>query len=283
MAVENDWGGQSTRDKALSLLERTLQALNTPVVHRDEVEAFLEDTLVEDFNIEAEDESPKQVAEVLCKLHAEALAGITTTAALLAERAAAKGKSWVDAPLPPGRHRAGDSSDDESDDGEDDMDMEGGGGGGEGSARQYQAPEIDDDGFQTVRNYRCSVAVLPFFSTEPTRGRAPSTGRAPLSCPWRRGVKLKVYGIRDSAQRRKISNTAALPYNRSYYGRIVTSKTSQTPISNPHHGPTLRAAALARRLGGGASGAPPASLAAAIAPRASPPHAPNPAPPVEQP
>ena len=154
MAVENDWGGQSTRDKALSLLERTLQALNTPVVHRDEVEAFLEDTLVEDFNIEAEDESPRQVAEVLCKLHAEALAGSTTTAALLAERAAAKGKSWVDAPLPPGRHRAGDSSDEESDDGEEDgMDMEGGGGGGggEGSARQYQAPVIDDDGFQTVQ------------------------------------------------------------------------------------------------------------------------------------
>ena len=63
MAVENDWGGQNTRDKALTLLERTLQALNTPVVHRDEVEAFLEDALVEDFNIEAEDESPRQVAE----------------------------------------------------------------------------------------------------------------------------------------------------------------------------------------------------------------------------
>ena len=132
MAVENDWGGQNTRDKALTLLERTLQALNTPVVHRDEVEAFLEDALVEDFNIEAEDESPRQVAEVLCKLHAEALAGSTATAALLAERAAAKGKSWVDAPLPPGRHRAGDSSDDESDDGEDGMDMEAGGGGGGG-------------------------------------------------------------------------------------------------------------------------------------------------------
>ena len=88
----------------------------------------------------------------LCKLHAEALAGSTTTAAQLAERAAAKGKSWVDAPLPPGRHRAGDSSDDESDDGEDDMDMEGGGGGGgQGSGRQYQAPIIDEDGFQTVQ------------------------------------------------------------------------------------------------------------------------------------
>ena len=150
MAVENDWGGPSTRDKALSLLQRTLQALNTPVVHRDEVEAFLEDTLVEDFNIEAEDESPRQVAEVLCKLHAEARAGSTTTAALLAERAAAKGKSWVDAPLPPGRKRAGDSSDDESDDGEDDMDMEGGGGGrGEGSVRQE--PVVDDDGFQMVQ------------------------------------------------------------------------------------------------------------------------------------
>ena len=150
LAVENDWGGQSTRDKALALLERTLEALNTPVVHRDEVQAFLEDALVEDFNIEAEDESPRQVALVLCQLHTEARSGITTTAAQLAARS--KGKSWVDAPLPPDRKRAGDSSDEDSE-GEDDMDMEGGGGGGgrgEGSVRQEPVVD-DDDGFTMVQ------------------------------------------------------------------------------------------------------------------------------------
>ena len=40
LAVENEWGGGDTREKALGLLERTLAALNAPQVHADEVEGF---------------------------------------------------------------------------------------------------------------------------------------------------------------------------------------------------------------------------------------------------
>ena len=155
LAIENEWGGGGTREKALALLDRTLHALNTPVVHRDELEVFLDGALVDDFNVEAEDESPRQVAELLCLLHSEARAGVTTTADALAQRAAARGaKTWVDAPVQTRRRADDESSDDGTDDeGEegDAMDMGGGGGGsssGEGGKRQE--PIVDDDGFQMV-------------------------------------------------------------------------------------------------------------------------------------
>ena len=76
LAVENEWGGHDTRDKALALLQRVLDGLSGAApVYRDELEPVLEAALLDEFNVEAEDESPRQVAELLCKMHAEALAG----------------------------------------------------------------------------------------------------------------------------------------------------------------------------------------------------------------
>tara|TARA_B110001452_G_scaffold257570_1_gene251905 strand:- start:1530 stop:2084 length:555 start_codon:yes stop_codon:yes gene_type:complete len=151
LAVENEWGGHDTRGKALALLERTLQSLNAPVVHRDEIEMFLDGALMEDFSVEAEDESPRQVAEVLCLLHTEARAGATTTADALAARAT---KTWVDAPLPPGQRRANDDSsdDDEGEEGEegDEAMDDGAGGGGSSGGSKRPEPVVDDDGFQMV-------------------------------------------------------------------------------------------------------------------------------------
>ena len=82
LAVENEWGGHDTREKALALLQRVLDGLSGAApVYRDELEPVLEAALLDEFNVEAEDESPRQVAELLCKMHAEALAGGTATAA----------------------------------------------------------------------------------------------------------------------------------------------------------------------------------------------------------
>ena len=121
LAVENEWGGGDTRDKALALLQRVLDGLSGAApVYRDELEPVLEAALLDEFNVEAEDESPRQVAELLCKMHAEALAGGTATAAAVLERAAARGATtWVDAALPRPPRGADDSSDDDDDDGED--------------------------------------------------------------------------------------------------------------------------------------------------------------------
>ena len=66
LAVENEWGGHDTRDKALSLLQRVLDGLSGAApVYRDELEPVLEAALLDEFNVEAEDESPRQVAELL--------------------------------------------------------------------------------------------------------------------------------------------------------------------------------------------------------------------------
>jgi len=155
LAVENEWGGRQTRERALALLQRVVDGLlASATVHRDELEDMLDTALMDDFNIEAEDGSPAQVAELLVTLHAEAKAGATTTADAVLQRAAGRGdSSWVECPPPP--KASGDSSDDDDDDDDDD---EGGGGSGggpsameeESDGRGRPAPEVDDDGFQMV-------------------------------------------------------------------------------------------------------------------------------------
>jgi pre-rRNA-processing protein TSR2 len=155
LAVENEWGGPATREKALGLLQRIMDGLaGSAEVHRDEVESLLEAALIDDFSIEAEDESCKEVAQILFMLHYEARQGQTTTAEALIQRATARGTaSWVDV-APPRAARKDDSSDedisdDEEGDGSAPMDMEGGG----GSSRRAP-PEVDEDGFQTVARRR---------------------------------------------------------------------------------------------------------------------------------
>jgi pre-rRNA-processing protein TSR2 len=154
MAVENEWAGGATRERALALLARVLDGLlGSATVYRDEVEDLLEAAMVDDFNVEAEDESCRQVAELLCALHAEAKAGSTVSAQAVLARTAGK-RTWVHAALPP-RQRTGESS---SDDDCSSDDEEGGGGGGGSSAMDAEEapraprpePVVDEDGFTMV-------------------------------------------------------------------------------------------------------------------------------------
>lgn len=157
LAVENEFAGSNTRDNALALLQRVRDGmLSSPVVHKDELEALLDDALLDDFNVEAEDESPSEVAKLLCQMHAEARAGSTATAEMVLQRMAGK-SSWVEVPPPPKVRGEDDSSDDDgADDDEpgatatpsgDAMDV-----GDEvgGSSSSRAAPEVDEDGFQMV-------------------------------------------------------------------------------------------------------------------------------------
>ena len=159
LAVENEFAGHKTRERALALLKRVLDGLlSTATVHRDELEDLFEAALIDDFNIEAEDESPRQVAELLVTLHGEAKVGQTTTADFLLQRAAEKHQSsWVVVPPPPKTKT--DSSDDDCSDSDDEA-----GGGGRGAsamdaddadgAAKRNEPEVDEDGFQMVPNRR---------------------------------------------------------------------------------------------------------------------------------
>ncbi len=154
LAVENEWGGHHTRERALALLQRVNDGLlASATVHRDELHDLLELAMMDDFNTDAEDESCDQVARILCTMHAEAKAGSTAMADELLQRAAGK-STWVQT-APPPRARKDDSSDDGcSSDGSDD---EGSGAGGamelDGAdgARGRKEPEVDEDGFQMVQ------------------------------------------------------------------------------------------------------------------------------------
>lgn len=154
LAVEMEWGGSGTRDRALALLQRVLSGLlSTATVHRDELQDLLEEAMLDDFNVEAEDESCAQVAELLCKIHSEALVGGTATADLVLGRNAGR-SSWVTVPPPP-RVRGEDDSDSDDTDCDDDDAAAGGGpcamDDGEGRAPRRPEPVVDDDGFQMVQ------------------------------------------------------------------------------------------------------------------------------------
>jgi pre-rRNA-processing protein TSR2 len=150
LAVENEWGGHDTRQKALQLLDDVLHHLHAnKTLHADDLELSLVQALADDFNVEAEDGSPNQVAHLLTQLHREASAGATTTADQLLARAGAT-RSWVDlAPPRPVRDPNESSSDEEAEDDGDGADaleaME-----TTGEMRERHEPQVDDDGFQMV-------------------------------------------------------------------------------------------------------------------------------------
>jgi len=163
MAVENDWGGSSSRDKALSLMQRiTTGMISSVQIYPDEIESVLEEALIDDFNVEAEDDSPAQVARLLCSMHREARSGCISTAMGVIERAATRrgNSNWTTAPLPPGRAKAGDSSDDSgSGDSDDAMGDVGDSGVADGECSDERAvnrpmPVVDGDGFQVVTRSR---------------------------------------------------------------------------------------------------------------------------------
>lgn len=160
LAVEQEWGGSNTREKALALLSRVEAGLcASPKVYVDEIEEMLDLALIDDFNIHAEDESPKQVATLLVQLHTEAVAGGEAMASTLIDRFRTAGKStWVQA-APPPRRRKDDSSDDE-DCGSDGEDVPPGGAmetvveETEEERAARLAPVVDEDGFQAVPTRR---------------------------------------------------------------------------------------------------------------------------------
>jgi pre-rRNA-processing protein TSR2 len=158
------WGGNQSRERALTLLKRVLDGLlGTATVHRDEVEDLLDMALLDDFNIEAEDNSPRDVAELLVRLHAEAKAGSTATADALLLRASGKGLTWVECPPPAKVHDDSSDDDDEGEEGEEGAATPRDGGRpsamnaediSDGAGSSKPTPVVDEDGFTTVPTRR---------------------------------------------------------------------------------------------------------------------------------
>jgi pre-rRNA-processing protein TSR2 len=214
LAVENEWGGPYSRDKARELaghvagwfygrkgesccfrsfvvVAAAAPSLPHDAPHQppkpnkttehfpDELEEVLEDALVEDFNVEAEDGSPREVAQALCALHDELAAAAATAAAagaasgplpatatprlqaLRARAAAAAAARRTSKAAGGGGGGEGSSSDDDDEDDDEDSDEEMGEAGGAAGGAAVPPPRaprpppvVDEDGFTAVQGRR---------------------------------------------------------------------------------------------------------------------------------
>ncbi|GIL72313.1 hypothetical protein Vretimale_3990 [Volvox reticuliferus] len=160
LAVENQWGGSKSAEKADLLLNDCLDWFYQKREHYvDELEENLDDAILQDFNVEAEDGSPHQVADACVKLYQELVAG--STAYLEQLRSMGPGgleqcKRQVvdlDGTVVAEEDADMDSSDGDDDEDEDDMEAEG------QQAPQavplepprLRGPVVDEDGFTMVQ------------------------------------------------------------------------------------------------------------------------------------
>ncbi|GLC45758.1 hypothetical protein PLESTB_000501800 [Pleodorina starrii] len=162
LAVENQWGGSNSAEKADLLLQDCLDWFYKKREHYvDELEEELDDAILHDFNVEAEDGSPHLVAEGLVKLYQELVGGSTTYLEQLRAMAAAgvqqSKRQVVDLDGTVVAEEDADMASSDDDDEEDDeMDTEGAGGQGAPRAVPLEppaprAPVVDEEGFTMVQ------------------------------------------------------------------------------------------------------------------------------------
>ncbi|KAG2446214.1 hypothetical protein HXX76_000806 [Chlamydomonas incerta] len=166
LAVENQWGGGNSQEKAEGLFQDCLDWFYKKREHwADELEEELDDALLQDFHVEAEDGSPKLIAEGLVKLYQELVAGSTAYLDHLRAMAAAGAKACkrqvVDLDGTVVAEEDADGMETSSEEGDDDEEGEDGDGdtemGGEaprGVPLEPPAPRVpvvDEDGFTMVQ------------------------------------------------------------------------------------------------------------------------------------
>ncbi|PSC70621.1 pre-rRNA-processing TSR2-like protein [Micractinium conductrix] len=163
LGVQNEWGGSHSRQKAGDLLRDTINWFyNTKDHEMFDLQDLLDEALQVDFNIQAEDDSPYQVARQLVNMHNQVAAGdfsyveqMRAAAAQAAAAAAAAAAASQRAPngLPEADEDSSSSVDEEDGSDDDDaMDAEGGEDMDMDDApQQPQGPVVDEDGFQVVQ------------------------------------------------------------------------------------------------------------------------------------
>uniref|UniRef100_A0A7S0Y8A4 Pre-rRNA-processing protein TSR2 homolog n=1 Tax=Polytomella parva TaxID=51329 RepID=A0A7S0Y8A4_9CHLO len=76
LAVDNKWGGDNSEEKAQFLMEDIIDWFYKQRDHfTDDLEVELDEAILHDFNVEAEDGSPKQVSQALIQLYQEVQKG----------------------------------------------------------------------------------------------------------------------------------------------------------------------------------------------------------------
>ena len=124
LAVEHQWGGRESPAKAAAAAEdvvsRFLHAKGC--VHADEVEDFLDDLMIEQFNTEVEDGSTRLMAEEMVRMFQVIARGDRPAAD--AWMAKMGGVRLANAVQEPGQDDESDDNDGNDDDDDDDMDAE---------------------------------------------------------------------------------------------------------------------------------------------------------------
>jgi pre-rRNA-processing protein TSR2 len=125
-------------------------------LEQTELEDLLDEALQVDFNVQAEDDSPYQVARSLINMHNQVAGGDASYVHSLqqVQPLAAGASQHVPRPIVPGEDAESSSSDDGGDDVENDA-------GGDGDVEvmdmqvdeqmNFQGPVVDEDGFQVVQ------------------------------------------------------------------------------------------------------------------------------------
>ncbi|KAL1926860.1 hypothetical protein VTP01DRAFT_5506 [Rhizomucor pusillus] len=155
LAVEQEWGGIESAEKRDWMIETIVDYFGKhgKKLDVDDVEPILEQIMADEFQTILEDDSAYQVAKHLVELFRQCIQGNFTEVERL--RAKYGGQRQQDATTS-SMQQPGDDSDEDDDDDDDieddddnedeDMEMD-----EAGPSNSKQEPEIDDDGFQTVR------------------------------------------------------------------------------------------------------------------------------------
>ncbi|PRP74624.1 hypothetical protein PROFUN_03546 [Planoprotostelium fungivorum] len=149
LAIDNCWGGASSREKADAMFDNLLYAFESSTVHADELVEFFDYYLSNDFHVDAQDGSIEEVSRtIVLMFNRIAIDDFTMVNQILSARVP-KGTENSVFQKPP-------SDDDSSDEGEDEggdegMDVE------QPTAMNIELEEntrpikeIDEDGFETV-------------------------------------------------------------------------------------------------------------------------------------
>ncbi|KAK9822742.1 hypothetical protein WJX74_002527 [Apatococcus lobatus] len=174
LAIDNEFGGRHSRDKAQQLWVDVVQWFYDGKEHyADDLEVDLQEAMEEDFHMVLEDGSPLQVARDLIKLHDECAASDYSRLEGLREALQQQNNSRDSQP-PRANMQTGSESEEDADDStsasgsDDDMsEAEGSMSAAQASASSAapgsvaQASQMDADGFQVVQTRRRSRPQAP--------------------------------------------------------------------------------------------------------------------------
>ena len=134
LAVENQWGGPQSPEKARDLVERTVQWLlskKKDQVYDDELEDFFDSELMDNWNTQAEDDSPREVARLVCQVWYETAQGRGDLVNALAASQTQAHKQIEQNVLQVSHVAAGDNNNNTN-------------------RRRREKPQVDEDGWTTV-------------------------------------------------------------------------------------------------------------------------------------